>query len=322
MKILIIGGTGTISYDVTMHLAKNKKNFLTLVNRKLKKKKIYKNIKIIKLNYHNLKQKLTLLDNNYDIVINFIAYKKKHAQFDYELFKNRTKLYIFISTASVYRNNKKIINEESKADENRWIYQREKIRCEKYLLQKFKKNKFPVLIIRPGHIYSQNILPVSLWSYGIDLVINLIKTGNAYIFENNNSWSIMHSKDFAINFVNLIKNKNKCLGQIINIGSKKITNWKKIYKTYQKILSLKKINFKIIKNKKITILPNKIKKQIITDRNKFYVFNINKIKLITGTFVEKTSLKKGLEKSLKYNWQIIKKNNLNQKLINNLDKAT
>lgn len=39
MKILIIGGTGTISYEFVKLLSKNKNNFITLINRRKKKKK-------------------------------------------------------------------------------------------------------------------------------------------------------------------------------------------------------------------------------------------------------------------------------------------
>jgi len=323
MKILIIGGTGTISYEITKLLEKNKKNKLTLVNRKKKKKSISKNTKIIKCDYRDLKNKIKYLEFDYDVVVNFIVYNKKNIVNDYRLFQNRTKLYVFISTASVYRNKKKsIITENSISDENRWWYQREKIKCEKYLIQKYKKYKFPILIIRPGHIYNENILPVSIWSYGIDLINYFLKTRNAFVFENNHPWSIMHSKDFAANFNNILKNRKKFIGKIINICGEKITNWKKIYKTYANILKIKKINFLILKNNKLKYLPKEMYYQIVSDRSKFYVFSNKKIKSLAGHFQDNTSLKSGLLKCIEKNRTFLTKKNINKKIIDQLKKAT
>lgn len=323
MKILIIGGTGTISYEFVKLLSKNKSNFITLINRGKRKKKIPKNIKIIKCNYKKIYDKKKYLEYNYDVVINFIIYKKKDIISDYNLYKNRTKLYIFISSASVYQNNKnKIINEGHLANERRWWYQNEKIKCEQYLLKKFVNNKFPILIIRPGHIYDKNSLPVSIWKSGLSLINYLLKTKEAFIFEKDNPWSIMHSKDFAENFNNILKNKDLCIGKILNICSKKITSWKNIYKIYADILKIKKINFIVFQNKKLKKLPEDIYYQIISDRSKFYIFSNKKIKALTGIFREKISLNQGLKECIKNNYSLIKNRKINFKLINSLKKAT
>jgi nucleoside-diphosphate-sugar epimerase len=322
MKFLIIGGTGTISYEFVKLLSKDKSNFISLINRGKRKRIIQKNIKIIKCNYKNINNKKKYLEHDYDVVINFIVYKKKDIINDYKLFKKRTKLYIFISSASVYQNVKKtIITEDSSANERRWWYQNEKIKCEQYLLQKSVNDKFPILIIRPGHIYDENVIPVSIWKHGLDLINYLLKKKEAFVFEQDNSWSIMHSKDFAENFINIIKNKDLCVGKIINICSIKIITWRKIYKIYAAILKIKIINFNIFKNNKLKKLPEDIYYQIVSDRSKFYIFSNKKIISLTGSFREKISLKKGLEECIKKNYYIIKNKKINLKLIKALKKA-
>lgn len=131
----------------------------------------------------------------------------------------------------------------------------------------------------------------------------------------------MHSKDFAENFNNILKNKDLCIGKILNICSKKITSWKNIYKIYADILKIKKINFKIFQNKKLKKLPEDIYYQIISDRSKFYIFSNKKIKTLTGIFREKISLNQGLKECIKNNYSLIKNRKINFKLINSLKKA-
>jgi len=102
MKVLFIGGTGNISSYVSKLLLE--KGFdLYLLNRG--------NIKLdlpganyFKGDIRNKEEIIKILSNQkFDVVVDWIAFIVDHVEFDYELFEDRVKQYIFISSASIYQ---------------------------------------------------------------------------------------------------------------------------------------------------------------------------------------------------------------------------
>jgi nucleoside-diphosphate-sugar epimerase len=104
MKVLFIGGTGIISMAITKQLATNPKFELYLLNRGNRNGDLPSNVKIIKGDINN-EQEIAekIKDLSFDVVCNFIAFVPKHLERDFNLFKNKTKQYIFISSASAYQ---------------------------------------------------------------------------------------------------------------------------------------------------------------------------------------------------------------------------
>ena len=104
MKVLFIGGTGIISMAITKLLAANKKFELYLLNRGNRNTDLPSNVKIIQGDVNNDKDlEAKFKDLTFDAVCNFIAYVPQQVERDYTLFKNKTKQYIFISSASAYQ---------------------------------------------------------------------------------------------------------------------------------------------------------------------------------------------------------------------------
>ena len=99
MKVLIIGGTGTISTAVTRLLAERGAD-LTLLNRGNRTDDIPAGVKVIVCDANDeqaVAEKTA--GETYDVVCQFVAYKPEQVQRDYRLFAGRTKQYIFISSA-------------------------------------------------------------------------------------------------------------------------------------------------------------------------------------------------------------------------------
>lgn len=104
MKVLFIGGTGIISMAITKLLAANKKFELYLLNRGNRNTDLPSNVKIIQGDVNNDKDlEAKFKDLTFDAVCNFIAFVPQQVERDYNLFKNKTKQYIFISSASAYQ---------------------------------------------------------------------------------------------------------------------------------------------------------------------------------------------------------------------------
>ena len=99
MKILLIGGTGTISTAVARLLAERGEN-LTLLNRGNRSGDVPAGAKVIVCDANDeaaVEEKTA--GEKYDVVCQFVAYKPEQVQRDYRLFAGRTKQYIFISSA-------------------------------------------------------------------------------------------------------------------------------------------------------------------------------------------------------------------------------
>ena len=104
MKVLFIGGTGNISMAITRQLSKLPNFELYLLNRGNRNSDLPSNVKIIQGDINNEQDIASKIENlSFDAVCNFIAFVPKHLERDYNLFKNKTKQYIFISSASAYQ---------------------------------------------------------------------------------------------------------------------------------------------------------------------------------------------------------------------------
>ena len=164
MKILLIGGTGKISMAITKILSQ-KNCELYLLNRGNKNQDLPKNIKYILGDINNEQDIATKIkDLSFDVVCNFIAYVKKDVERDYNLFKSKTKQYIFISSASAYQKplNNYLINEGTLLSNPYWEYSRNKIACEDYLIKLYREEKFPITIVRPSHTYDETSVPLGV----------------------------------------------------------------------------------------------------------------------------------------------------------------
>ena len=324
MNILFIGGTGVISFSCVKEAIKLGHN-ITLITRGIKKRNLNGKIKKINTDYNStsvgmLKKKLS--GKKFDCVINFLIMNKKQAMKDILLFKDITDKYFFISTASCYqRKNNLKITEKSKIHILKNKYIRDKIESENLFIKFYKKIKFPIVIIRPGHIYNFFSFPTNINGYGYEILFRLLHNKPAIIHNNGKSnWSLMHADDFAYNFMKLIDNKN-INGKIFNIASSKFFNWINFYTLIFKIIKKpKKIIF--IDEKKIKKINHNISSNLKFDKSLNTKFNLNKMIKYNNFFKEKITLEKGLRKSIinfkKNIFKVDNKKNLDLKKIQKL----
>ena len=100
MKILLIGGTGTISSAITRQLAETDHEVYVL-NRGNNNRHLPIGIKQITADINNEAEAAELLkDYTFDVVCDFIGFGKGQVERDYRLFAGKTKQYMYISSAS------------------------------------------------------------------------------------------------------------------------------------------------------------------------------------------------------------------------------
>ena len=131
MKILITGGYGNISWWCTQKALElgNEVYILNRTQTTITGREIPKDANLLKADYRNFNETQKILEPySFDVVCDFLCQSEDHAQAAYELFKNKTKQYILISSGVVYKrhetheifgeNSEKIIAKLQNAGEN------------------------------------------------------------------------------------------------------------------------------------------------------------------------------------------------------------
>ena len=162
MKALFIGGTGTISTAVTA-LAKERGWEITLLNRG--SRPVPDGMESIVADIHDEAAVARELEGRtYDVVAQFIAYGAGDVERDIRLFQGKTRQYIFISSASAYQKPMAgcHITESTPLINPYWEYSRKKIDAEEVLTAAYRREGFPVTIVRPSHTYDGKKPPVAI----------------------------------------------------------------------------------------------------------------------------------------------------------------
>lgn len=230
MKILFIGGTGNISMSSSLR-ALEKGMEVYLLTRGTSSN-TPKGAYVLKSDINDIENVKELLKDHYfDVVVNWIAFKPEDIKRDYELFKDKTNQYIFISSASCYQKppSHPVITESTPLINPFWSYSRDKIACEDELLSLYRDFGFPITIVRPSLTYD-TVIPVPIGGWTDYTIIDRIKKGKKIIIHGDGTslWTITHAKDFAIGFVGLLGHQ-QAIGQSFHITSDELLTWNQIY---------------------------------------------------------------------------------------------
>ena len=150
MRILFIGGTGTISSAITQQLAATEHE-LWLLNRGNRKVEVPRNVKQVVADINDEQEVLRQLgDTKFDAVCDFIGFVPEQVERDFRLFAGRTRQYVYISSASAYNKPARsyVINEGTTLANPHWQYSRDKIACEELLLMRWVWSSSPIMFRR------------------------------------------------------------------------------------------------------------------------------------------------------------------------------
>jgi len=306
MKILFIGGTGIISMAITKALSTSSKYELYLLNRGNRNNDLPSNIKIIKGDINNEEEIAEKIkDLSFDVVCNFIAFVPKHLERDYNLFKNKTKQYIFISSASAYQKplSNYIITEGTPVANPYWEYSRNKIACEEFLMKKYRDEKFPVTIVRPSHTYDERSVPLGVHGKnGSWQVIKRMKEGKGVIIHGDGTslWTMTHNSDFAKAFIGLLGNIH-ALGETFHITSDESLTWNQIYQSIANALGVELKAYHVSSEFLHEVGPEyDFLGSLIGDKANSVVFDNNKVKRAVPDFIATKRFDEGVKETIEY----------------------
>ena len=242
MKILFIGGTGTISTSISRLLVAAGHE-LYLLNRGNRSDLVPEGAIVLQADINDESRVNELICNlEFDCVADFIAFVPEHLERDYRLFKGKTKQFIFISSASVYQKplSDYRVSEATPLANPYWQYSRDKIACEEYLMKRYREDGFPVTIVRPNHTYSERSVPIAVKGRnGSWPVVKRIQQGKPVIIQGDGTslWTMTHADDFAKAFVGLVGNI-KALGEAVQIVSDETLTWNQIFECIARALNV------------------------------------------------------------------------------------
>lgn len=236
-EALFIGGTGTISMAITRALSVDPEWHLTLLNRGSRTGELPSGVTVINVKDVNDEKEAAkaLAGLKFDTVCDFIGFVPSQVERDYRLFKDRTKQFMYISSASAYQKplDDYRITEGTTLANPYWEYSRNKIACEEFLFKKWREEKFPVTIIRPSHTYDERSIPMGVHgSKGSYQVIKRMLEGKPVIVHGDGTslWHMTFNEDFAQAFIGLMGNPH-AVGEAFQITGDETLTWDQIYKT-------------------------------------------------------------------------------------------
>jgi len=231
MKVLFIGGTGTIS-TASSRLAVSGGIELYHLNRGRRAGEMPGVKRIIGDIKDPAAVRGVLKGHTWDAVVNWIGFVPGDIERDIELFTGRTQQYIFISSASAYQKPpaNPFITESTPLANPYWEYSRNKIACEEMLNTAYRDRGFPITIVRPSLTYDTGIVPIAIGGWSGYSIIDRIRRGLPLVVHGDGSslWTITHAEDFARGFVGLLGNQ-QAIGNAFHITSDEVLTWNQIH---------------------------------------------------------------------------------------------
>ena len=298
MKVLFIGGTGNISTSVSK-LAVSRGIDLYLLNRGRQSSPIPGTNTIIADITKPDEVSAALKDHTWDVVVNWIAYVEEEITRDFELFHDRTKQYIFISSASVYQKPllSPVITESTPLKNPFWQYSRNKIACELRLNRYYRERDFPVTIVRPSHTYD-TIIPVTIGGGHEYTAIDRMKRGKKIIVHGDGSslWSLTHSEDFAKGFTGLLGHHG-AIGHAFHITSDEVLTWDQIHHIIADAAGCT-TDFVHIPSDLLALYDEELRGSLLGDKSMSVIFDNSKVKQFVPGFTATIPFTEGIRRTL------------------------
>jgi nucleoside-diphosphate-sugar epimerase len=303
MKVLFIGGTGLIS-SASSELAVKRGMDLTILNRSVSTKhSVPDGATLLIGDIHSDPGKLRdlLRGQHFDVIVDWIAFTAQDVERDIHLFGGKTDQFVFISSASAYQKPPAhyLITEQTPLENPFWQYSRDKIAGEERLLTEYRKNGFPVTIIRPSLTYGPSQIPLIMgsWNYPYTIV-DRIKRGQKVIVpgDGNSLWTLTWNGDFAKGLVGLF-GRQDAIGEAFHITSDEVLTWNQIYQELGQAIGIAP-NIVHIPSDLITAYSNHAVGSLIGDKANSTVFDNSKIKRFIPDFVCEVPWSEGVRRAL------------------------
>ena len=308
MKALFIGGTGTISMAIIRRLAEKTDWEVTLLNRGTRAADIPAGVKTITADISDEAAVAKKLEGQFfDTVCEFIGFTVDQVERDWRLFRNKTRQYIYISSASAYLKPAAsyVITEGTTLANPYWQYSRDKIACEEFLMKKYREEGFPVTIVRPSHTYDERSVPLGVHGKnGSWQVIKRMMEGKPVIIQGDGTslWHLTFNEDFAVGYTALMGNRH-AIGEAFQITGDEVLTWNQIYQTIADALGVE-LHAYHVSSEYLAAVGEKygydLEGSLIGDKAVSVVFDNSKLKRLANTMCTTVPFHRGVRIALDY----------------------
>ncbi len=233
MEILFIGGTGNISRDCVVVAQEAGHDVYTLTRgHSVRSSPVRGDRSLIADASHEQQVRDAVAGRRFDVVIQWTGYAPAQVAMDVRLFADVGQ-YVFISSASAYEKPPShwLVTESTPLRNPFWQYARDKIACERVLIDAYETTGFPVTIIRPSLTYGVSQIPVAVGSWTKPYtIVERMRRGAPIIVPGDGTsiWTITHSTDFARGLTPLL-GRPEAIGEDFHITSNEALTWNQIY---------------------------------------------------------------------------------------------
>lgn len=304
MKVLFIGGTGTISMAISRQLLAEG-HTLYLINRGSRNADLTGDLIELKADINDEDTVAELIkDLQFDAVADFIAFVPEQLKRDYRLFKGKTKQFLFISSASAYQKplSDYRITESTPLANPYWEYSRNKIACENFLMDMYREEGFPITIIRPSHTYDERSIPLGVHGDGGSwAVVKRIMEGKPVIIHGDGTslWTITHNSDFAKAFIGLLGNIH-AIGEAVQITSDESVTWNQIYSIIADTIGVPLNAIHVSSEFLAACSDYDLTGSLIGDKANTVVFDNSKLKKLVPGFTATVRADQGIRSTISY----------------------
>jgi nucleoside-diphosphate-sugar epimerase len=300
MKVLFLGGTGIISTACTQ-LAVARGFHVTLLNR-ARRPALPGTHQITADIADPAATAAALGKQNWDAVVDFIAYTPAEIEQRIALFRGRTGQYVFISSASAYQKPLAhyLITESTPLVNPFWDYSQNKAACEERLQRAWREEEFPVVVVRPSLTYGDTVVPLAVNSWLKSYTaVDRMRRGQPVIVPGDglSLWTITHNSDFAKGLVGLL-GQRAAIGNVFQITSDEVLTWNQIYQFTAEAAGVPAPRLVHIASDFITTCIPEDTGTLLGDKSHSALFDNTKIKRFVPDFNTTTRYRDGIARTI------------------------
>lgn len=300
MKILLLGGTGTLSSDVLKSSLRDGHQ-VSILNRGHNNNAVSKSVRIYKADL-NIRQSVAdaLGEDKFDVIVDFYSRKKEDIERLFPILSGKCKQYVFISSACVYKRDALSatpITEPTDKPNPGWSYNIEKYEAERTLIGLVTAERRPhYTIVRPYITYNNQRIPFGIapaHRYHRTL-IERIKSGKPmFLWDKGETFcTLTYSVDFANALVGLFLNP-KAENEDFHLTGDFYCKWKDMLSKLYESLSVKP-NIVCLSSQQIVRSLPEYNGELLGDRSLNAIFDNSKIKAAVPDAKMSTSIEEGL----------------------------
>jgi nucleoside-diphosphate-sugar epimerase len=300
MNILFIGGTGNIS-GACAELLHERGHQVAVVTRG--KSAVPPHFKAFVAERADTRVMRSIFETTRpDVVLDFIAFDVPEVAADYELCRGAVQQFIFISSATVYTRPapKLPYTEDSPRGNSAWDYAQKKLACERWLEERWERERFPVTLVRPAHTYSCRWVPNVISSSTFSVAARLLEGKPVFVPDDGQiPWTLTAATDFAEGLAALV-GRDEALGESFHITGDEVLTWNQIYGEIASALKVRDPGIVQIPTDFICQVAPQYTGNLRGDKAHPGIYDNSKLRKLAPGFKAKVPFREGIRQSIEW----------------------